>query len=79
VRCQKRVDLPFEQALLDGLEQLFGFGEGQAQMLDTLAVLLQGDHVRHGLFLAILGAHDKLNFDTHGGAPPVGVAYSCLE
>jgi hypothetical protein len=34
VICQKNPDLPFEHALLDGREQLLGFSERQAQMLD---------------------------------------------
>jgi len=67
--------LLFEQVLLNNCEELFGFSEGQAQLLDALRVLLQSGDVRYGFLRAIIGAHDKLQFDTHGGAPPVGVVH----
>ena len=59
-----------QQAFLDGVEELFGLLERQAQMLDTLVVFLQGDNVGDGFFLAIIVAHDELQFHTHGGASP---------
>jgi hypothetical protein len=38
-------------------------------MLDALSVLLQGDDVGDDFFLAIIAAHDELEFDAHGRAP----------
>src|SRR5262245_943537 len=43
-----------------------GFGEGEAQLLATLAVLLQHDHVSDGFLTAIVGAHDELDFALYG-------------
>jgi len=33
-------------------------------------VLLAGDEVSNGFFMAIIAAHDELEFDAHGRAPP---------
>ena len=66
VRGQKCVNLLLKHALLESGEELFRFNERQAQVLDALAVLLQGDDVGHGFFTAIIGAHDELKFDMHG-------------
>ena len=38
----------------------------QAQMLDALGVLLQGDDVGDGVFMTIIAAQDELEFDAHG-------------
>jgi hypothetical protein len=67
---EKRVDLSLQQAVLDGFEELFGFLESQAQMFDALAVLLQGDNIGDGGFMAIIISNNELQFDTHGGASP---------
>jgi len=67
---EKRLNLMVQQAFLDRGEELFGLPECQAQMLDTLGVLLQGDDVSDGFFLAIIAAQDELEFDAHGRAPP---------
>ncbi len=58
-QSKKRLDLLLQQALLGSFEELFGFLECQAQVLDALAVLLQGDDIRHGFFMAIVAAHDE--------------------
>jgi len=39
-------------------------------VLEALAILLQGDDIGDGLFLAIIAAQDELEFHTHDGAPP---------
>src|SRR5262245_39711093 len=51
------------------VQELFGLSEGQAQMRNVLGVLLQGDDVGDGFFLAIIVAHNELEFDAHGRAP----------
>ena len=45
---EKRVNLVEQETFLDRGEELFGLLEGQAQVLDALGVLLQGDDVRDG-------------------------------
>jgi hypothetical protein len=40
-----------------------------AQMLNALGVLLESDDVGDGFFLAIIAAHNELEFDAHGRAP----------
>jgi hypothetical protein len=62
--------LVLQQALLDSIQELFGLPECQAQMLDALGVLLQGDEVGDGFFMAIIAAYDELEFDVHGKTPP---------
>ncbi len=54
---------------MDRVEGLFGLSEGQTQMLDTLGVLLEGNNIGDDFFLAIIAAHDKLEFDAYGRAP----------
>jgi hypothetical protein len=56
--------------VLNGVEELFGFRECQAQIFEAIAVLLQGDESSDGFFTALIGAQDELEFYTHGGAPP---------
>jgi hypothetical protein len=46
-------------------------------MLDALSVLLQGDEVGDDFFLAIIAAHDELEFDAHGRAP-LGLSGGCM-
>ena len=53
---EKRLNLVLQQAFLDRVEELFGLLECQAQMLDALGVLLQGDDVGDGFFVAIIAA-----------------------
>src|SRR5439155_3416640 len=62
-RIQKRLNLVLEQVILESVQDLLGLSEGQAQMLDALGVLLQNDEVGDGVFLAIIAAHDELEFD----------------
>jgi hypothetical protein len=35
-------------------------------MLKACGILLQGDEVYHRFFMAIIAAHDQLQFDAHG-------------
>jgi hypothetical protein len=51
---EKRVHLSLKQPLLDGFEQLFGFLEGQTQMLNACGLLLQGNDISDGGCLAII-------------------------
>ena len=71
VRSQKGVNLLLKKALLYGGEELFGFGECQAEVLNTLRVLLQGEDIRDRFLTTIIGAYNELKFDTHREAPPV--------
>jgi hypothetical protein len=74
---EKRLHLAVQQVLLESVQELFGLAECQAQMLDALGVLLQGDDVSDGFFLPIVAAHDELKFDVHGRAPP-GLSGGCM-
>jgi hypothetical protein len=69
-RVEKRVNLSLQHVLLDGVEELLRLGERQAQMLDASVVSLQDDDIGGGFFMAIIAAHDELEFHTHGGVPP---------
>jgi hypothetical protein len=74
---EKRLHLVLQETFLDRGEELFGLPECQAQMLNALSVLLQGDDVSNGFCLAIIAAHDELEFDAHGRAPP-GLSGRCM-
>jgi hypothetical protein len=74
---EKRINLLLKQVFLDGIQELFGLPACQTQMLDALGVFLQGDDVGNGFFMAIIAAHDELEFDTHGRAPP-GLSNGCM-
>jgi hypothetical protein len=65
VRGQKCVDLLGQQVLLDQRQELLGFSQCQAHVLNALAVFRQGEHIRNGFFTAIVGAHDELDFALH--------------
>jgi hypothetical protein len=77
VPVEKRLNLMLQQAFLDRGEELFGLPECQAQVLDTLGGLLQGDDVSDGFFLAIIAAHNELEFDEPERAPP-GLSRGCM-
>jgi hypothetical protein len=62
--------LVLKQVVLQGAEELFGLGKGQPQMLDTLVVLVEGNHIGDSLLLPLIAVHDELQFDTHTGASP---------
>jgi hypothetical protein len=66
----KLSDLLLEQVSLEGAEELFGFGQGQAEMLDALVVFVEGDDIGDGLLLAWIVADNELEFDAHRGASP---------
>jgi len=63
--------LLFHKALLKRGEDLLRFGEGQTEVLNTLAGLLQDHHIDEGFFVAIVVAHHELDFELHGSCPPV--------
>jgi hypothetical protein len=58
--------LLFHEALLECREGLLRFREGQAQVLNALADLLQNHHVGEGFFVAIIVAHHELDSDLMG-------------
>jgi hypothetical protein len=58
--------LPLQEVLLKRCEELFRFRQRQAEVLDTLARLLENHHLMHGLFLTILCTHDELYLEPHG-------------
>src|SRR2546427_3111383 len=74
---EKHSNLVLQQAFLNRVEELFGLLECQAQMLAALSVLLQSDDVGDDFFLAIIAAHDELEFDAHGRAP-LGLSGGCM-
>ena len=69
-RIEQGVDVLLEEASLEGIEQLFGLGQGQPERLDALMVLVEGADSGDGLFLPLLITHDELQFETHTGASP---------
>jgi hypothetical protein len=62
--------LLLQEVLLKGFAELFRISQGQAEMPDVLARLLQDDHVGKGFFVAIVITDDELHFNLHGGFPP---------
>jgi hypothetical protein len=62
--------LLLEEVPLQGAEELFGLGQAQPEMLDALMVLVEGDDIGDGLFIALIITHDELQFDAHTGASP---------
>jgi hypothetical protein len=68
-RIEKHGNLSLEHVVLEGVEELLRLRERQAQMLDASMVFFQGDDISEGFFMAIIAAHDELEFHTHGGAP----------
>jgi hypothetical protein len=59
-----------QQVTLGGAEQVFGFRQGQPEMLDALVILVQGDDIGDGFFVTLIVTHDELQFDTHTVASP---------
>jgi hypothetical protein len=49
---------------------VFGSGQGQAELLDTLVIFVEGDDIGDGFWLALIVADDELEFDAHTGASP---------
>jgi len=58
--------------LLECGEELLGFGQRQAEVLDTLAHLIEDHHLMPGLFLIILCTHDELYLEPHGAVLLLG-------
>src|SRR5262245_15389337 len=64
------VYLLVEELPLQGAEEVFGLGQAQPEMLNALVVLVEGDDIGDGLFIALIITHDELQFDAHTGASP---------
>jgi hypothetical protein len=70
MRVEKGGELLLEQLSLDGTEELFGLGQGQAEMFDALVVLGEGEDIGDGLFVIVIVTDDELQFDAHNRASP---------
>jgi hypothetical protein len=66
-RTENRGNLSLEHTVLDDFEELLRLRERQAEMLDASVVFLQGNDIGDGFFMALIAAHDELEFHTHGG------------
>jgi hypothetical protein len=64
--------LPFDQLLLERLENGLRFGQREAQMLDPLVRLLYHRDLLDLLFTTILCTQDKLHLDLHGVSSHLG-------
>jgi hypothetical protein len=70
MRVEKGGNLVLQQVSLQDAEELFGFRQGQPELLDALVVFVERDHISDGFFLTLITAQDELKFDTHMGASP---------
>jgi hypothetical protein len=64
--CDKGRRLPFDQLLLERLEDGLRFGQREVQMRDLLVRLLHHRDLLDLLFTTILCTQDKLHLDLHG-------------
>ena len=64
--------LPFDQMLLERLEDGLRFGQREAQMLDLLVRFLHHRNFLHLLFMTIFCTYDKLHLDFHGVSSHLG-------
>jgi hypothetical protein len=64
--------LPLQEVLLKRGEELFRFSQRQAEVLDTLAHLIEDHHLMPGLFLIILCTHDELYLEPRGAVLLLG-------
>ena len=61
MRVEKGGDLLLEEVALEGAQELFGLGQTQPEMLDALVVLVEGDDIGDGFFMAAIPVkRDKL-------------------
>jgi hypothetical protein len=65
LRGDKGGRLPLQEVVLQRGEELFGFRERQAEVLDLVARLIENDHLMDGVFLPILCTHDELHLEPH--------------
>jgi hypothetical protein len=65
-RREKGGDLPFHNPLLQRRQEGFRLGQGQPDLFNLLARLLQDDHVSDGLFMIIIVIDHQVDFDLHG-------------
>src|SRR5215510_5766898 len=70
MRVEKGVNLLLQEVSLEGAKELFGLGQAQPEMLETLVVLVEGDDIGDGLFMTFIVTDDALQFDAHTGAFP---------
>jgi hypothetical protein len=64
--------LPFDQLLLERLEDGLRFGQCEAQMLDLLVRLLYQRDLLDLLFTPIVCTHNKLHLNLHEGSSHLG-------
>ena len=57
---EKGGELLLEAVALEGAEEVFGFGQTQAEMLNALVVLVEGDDIGDGLFVTVIVRNDEL-------------------
>jgi hypothetical protein len=53
---EQGIDLVLQQVSLKRAEELFGFRQGQPEMLDAVVVFVERDHIGNGLFLTLIAA-----------------------
>src|SRR5262245_25300457 len=70
---EKGGDLLLEYVPLDGAEEVFGLGQRQPEMLDTLVVLVEGDDIGDSLFVTVIVRDNELQCDAHSKASPARV------
>src|SRR5262245_62103338 len=70
MRIEKGGDLLVEEVALEGAEQVFGLGQAEPEMFDTLVMLVEGDDIGDGFFVTVIVTDDEWQFDAHTGASP---------
>ena len=70
MRVEKGGDLLLQDVSLEDAEELFGFGEGQPELLDALIVFGEGDDIGNRLFMTVIVTDNELQCDAHTGASP---------
>src|SRR5215471_7619940 len=70
MRVEKGVDLLLEEVVLEGAKELFGLGQTQPEMLDTLVVLVEGDDIGAGFFMTVIVTDDEWQCDAHSRTSP---------
>src|SRR5262245_13722616 len=59
--------------LLELAQELFGFGEGESQLLDLLTIFLQYHHFMDRVRSSIIGTNDQLHLYPHTPSSPLGL------
>ena len=70
----KRSSLLFHEVLLQHHEELLGFRQPQAEVLDSLAILLEGRYLLHRFFTTIVSTDYELHLQLHGEPSTLGNA-----